>query len=430
MRIDKFNQRVILGYGLLTALTMIAGLVGNHYLNVKTEASWRREESLRLADQLLAGSKTLTSNVRAFAATGDVRYRDAFINEQTVVRSRDKAVEGLSRLNITDGEIALIDEAKRNSDQLISLEKRAFLAGESGELQLAITLVYGSEYLHALESIYGSIERFRQQLHERLEKEARQIDRNADMARWVVGILLVLNAAVVYSLLMLFYRRSVIAPILLLNEAVRRRLSGQESIQLRYLDDDSEIGDLARSLFDLCQLENRMSRQRQSKIHVAELSLGLMQIYEYEPLSNLLFSRLAALLDIRCALLHIWDEANDELRCVGGYGLSAVETGIRTPSGLGLAGECARQRKPMRFEDPPKDYLRIVSGTGSSESRELLIRPLMLGEQRLLGVMELAAMRVFKPEDMEFLEDIERVLVMRLANMVGQEAHTSSLPDN
>lgn len=417
MRIHQFNQWVIFGYALLTALTFVAGLWGNHYLIANSEGSIRREESLRLADQLLAGSKTLTSNVRAFAATGDARYRDAFIDEQTVSRSRDKAVESLSRLNITPRETALIDEAKRHSDQLITLEKRAFAAGEAGNLKLAIDLVYGPEYTQALDSIYGPIERFRQDLSVRLTQESQVLDRNADIARWVVGVLLSLNVVMVFSVLMLFYRRRVISPIVRLNEVVRRRLAGEHCARIEFVD-DTEIGDLARSLSELCQLENRMNRQRQGKIQVTELSLALMQARSHEELARVFLSRLAELLEVRCALLHVWSELSGELVCVGGYGLKTVEAGQRTPPGSGLAGECVRQRKPMRFEDMPTDYFRIISGTGSAQPRELLVRPLMMGERRFLGVVELGVLRSFGNEDMELLEDIERVLVMRLASMV------------
>lgn len=429
MRIHQFNQRVILGYALLTVLTFMAGLAGNHFLRVKDEGSFRREESLSMADQLLAGSKTLTINVRAFAATGDSRYRDAFIDEQTVTRSRDKAVEGLFRLHITTQELALIDEAKRNSDKLISLEQRAFAAGEAGDLKRAIQLVYGPDYLSALDSIYGPIERFRQALRDRLIQESRVLERNADVARWVVGVLLSLNVVMVSSLLMLFYRRSVISPIVRLNAEVRGRLAGGD-VRIDSIDDDTEIGDLARSLAELCALESRMNRQRQNKIQVAELSLALLQTQGHHKLSQVLFSRLSDLLEIRCALLHLWDQSNGELCCVGSYGLSTVELGRRIPSGSGLAGECARQRKPMCLEEVPADYFRIISGTGSALPRELMVRPLMMGGQ-LFGVMELAALRKFGSEDMELLEDIERVLVMRLAHMGSNgEADQMALMDD
>ena len=60
-----------------------------------------------MLDQLAAGSDRLTDAVRGYAATGDRRYFDAFQQELTVDRTRDKAQERLERLSLTEVELAL-----------------------------------------------------------------------------------------------------------------------------------------------------------------------------------------------------------------------------------------------------------------------------------------------------------------------------------
>lgn len=240
MRIATINRLVIQGYVILTLLTLAAILTGDHYLRLKDLAGQRREASLRLADQLLAGSKTLTNNVRAFAATGESRYRAAFREEMTVKRSRDKAVEGLRELEISNDESDLIEEAKAQSDQLIHLEERAFAAGEAGQLRLATELVYGPAYQQALDSIYGPIERFCERLRTRLARTVEQAEYRAWLAGWAARFMVGANMASVLAVFMLFYQRRVVRPLMTLEAALKRQLSGAEANLRAILDGMSE----------------------------------------------------------------------------------------------------------------------------------------------------------------------------------------------
>ena len=416
MRIRKVNQLVIASYALLTLLMLAMIAAGDHYIQVRDDTGHRRETSMHLADQLLAGSKSLTNSVRAFAATGDLRYRDAFIEEQTVTRTRDKAVAELRQVGITNDELDLIERAKANSDQLISLEKRAFAAGEAGDLKLAVELVYGSAYQSALASIYGPIEEFRAELRNRLARESAAAQRQVVFSRWLARGLILADVVLVVALLVLFYRRRVIQPLLDLDEQVKRQLSGGGDGIIGHQANTTEIGDLARSLADFCRLEKRVSQQRQNKRQATELSLALQQTHDPDELTRSLFTRLAGLLDVRCGLLHLVDGDDGSLSCVGGYGLAADDRGRRTAPGEGLAGQCALDRKPLRVERPPAGYLQIHSATGAAAPAALLIRPLLLNEH-LFGVLELAAFRPFDDADLELLEDLERVVVMNLANL-------------
>lgn len=425
MRIVTLNRLVIQGYAALTLLTLAAIWAGENYLRLKDIASQRREASLQFADQLLAGSKILTNNVRAYAATGDPRYRAAFMTEMTVNRSRDKAVEGLHELDITNEENDLIEEAKAQSDQLIHLEERAFAAGEAGNLRVATELVYGPAYLAALDSIYGPIDQFREQLRARLAQAVELAHRRAQWAGWLARGLVVANMATVLGVFMLFYRRRVIQPLLALDACLLGQLSGQgDNPAIRYPDGDDEIGDLGRSLKAFVQMEERIMLQRQHKRQATELALALQQCQDINGLTQAYLSCLAEMLAMRHGLLHVINESGARLIMAGGYGVEMGDWGRETPLGEGLAGTCARERKPLRFDDPPRDYVRIVSGTGVVAPQVLLIRPLLLNE-RLVGVVEVAGFHHLDAEDMELLEDLERILILNLVNLQNQERRRS-----
>src|SRR5262249_1868537 len=93
--------------------------------------------------QLAAGSDRLTAAVRAYAATGERRHYDAFQRELNVDRNRDVAVEGLRQIGLDAQELALINRAKQNSDDLVHLENEAFAAIAANDVPRAIKIVYG-----------------------------------------------------------------------------------------------------------------------------------------------------------------------------------------------------------------------------------------------------------------------------------------------
>ena len=428
MRIVKVNQLVIAGHAGLSILILASMLLSDYYVGIMDETARRREDSLHLADQLLAGSKSLTTSVRAFAATGDIKYQQAFLQEQNVTRTRDLAVSGLQSIGIRNEELDLITLAKSHSDQLISLEKRAFAAGEEGNLNLAVDLVYGQAYQDALASIYQPIELFRETLRNRLSRENEIAQQQVDLIRWVSHALVMLNILVIAMLLIGFYRRRVVKPLMDLNEQLKQELSGHLQTGVGYQNDPSEVGDLARSFAEFIRLEKRVYRQRQIKRQAGEFSLALQQTHDLDQFTNTLFSRLADFLDIRCGLLHCVDQSRNCLTCAGGYGMGPKYKGQQTRFGEGLAGQCALSKLPLQYDKPPEDYLRIRSATGSATPEALLIRPLLLNN-RLYGVLELAAFRHFDQEDMELLEDLEQLVVMNLANMDYQrrELHDTDL---
>lgn len=419
MRIVKVNQLVIAGHVGLSMLVLASMLLSDYHVRIMNETARRREDSLLLADQLLTGSKNLTANVRAFAATGDRKYEQAFLQEQNITRSRDLAVSGLQAIGIRNEELDLISLAKAHSDQLIHLEKRAFSAGEAGKLDLAVDLVYGQAYQDALTSIYEPIEQFQKTLRARLTRENERAQHQVERIRWISHSLVLVNILVITLVLIGFYRRRVVKPLLDLNEQVLRELAGKSEAGIGYQQDSTEIGDLARSFAEFIHLEKKVYRQRQSKRQASELSLALQQTHDLGQLSKTLFSRLADFLDIRCGLLHCVDETRECLICVGGYGMEPKDERRQTRFGEGLAGQCAQSKLALQFDQPPGEYLRIRSATGSASPQTLLIRPLLLNDQ-LYGVLELAAFRRLNQEDLELLEDLERVIVMNLANLDHQ----------
>lgn len=73
--------------------------------------------------------------------------------------------------------------------------------------------------------------------------------------------------------------------------------------------------------------------------------------------------------------------------------------------GDGLIGQCALEGNRIEVTGAPGDYVEITSGLGKTEPVSLILIPIKF-ESEVLGVLELAGLRLFNDEDIELLESV------------------------
>lgn len=82
--------------------------------------------------------------------------------------------------------------------------------------------------------------------------------------------------------------------------------------------------------------------------------------------------------------------------------------------GEGQVGICALEKQKIYITDLPDDYIKVTSGLGASNPKNLLIIP-MLFDDTLQGVIELAALETFREYDIQFVEKIAEVLASSIS---------------
>ena len=128
MRIKSSSTLITSVVLLLTACNVAATIYAYNLVEHRRTVSENLLKAINAANDFLTGSDTLTTAIRGYAATGNVRYRDDFKRELAVTRSRERALEELQQVGLTTSEMELFQEAKNNSDALVHIEDEAAAA--------------------------------------------------------------------------------------------------------------------------------------------------------------------------------------------------------------------------------------------------------------------------------------------------------------
>jgi PAS domain S-box-containing protein len=413
MRIQRTSQIITIAIIALSAIAIVCALVSRHYRIVQEQAYEARRKMFNFTEQLAGGSDKLTAAVRAYAATGDRRFYEAFQKELNVDRNRDVAVEGLQQLGLTLDEQELLTRAKRNSDGLVHLENEAFAAVASNDVPRAIQIVYGPEYQTAKASIMDPIAECRRALEQRLTSHAIQLSGQAETLALVALSALILNAAAMLAALLMFYRRRVINPLAHLNLNLRDLVARKPGARIGYQDENSELGEVARSMESYRVTVDEAERQRWVKTSVAEIADALQGAERPDEFGQRLLSKLVPLAGGGCGAFHLFHEADRRFYFTSGYSLErpAMNQGFR--AGEGVAGQAALERKVIVLTDLPANYIRIASGLGDAPPRVLAALPITI-QDRVLAVVEIASFSPLTDEERALLEEASGMVALKL----------------
>jgi signal transduction histidine kinase/CheY-like chemotaxis protein len=414
MRIQRTSRIITLSVVLLSLLTIACALVSLRYRTLQERNYATRRLATNMMTQLAGGSDRLTNAVRAYAVTGDRRYYDDFVRELKVDRTRDRAVEQLRQLELDPRERALLTRAKQNSDQLVSLEDRAFEAVQKGDNATAIGLVYGDEYRTAKASIMQPIAECRDLLDTRLTDQAEQLAGRSRIAGYLGMAAITANAAAVVGALLLFYGNRVVNPLAGLNHSLRDLLAHKSGVQIAHQDEDTEVGEVARSLESYRRAADEVETQRWIKGHVAETSALIQKTETPQQFAQTVLSKLVPLVAGGCGAFYLLDQPAGRFRFIGGCGYQQRPgVSLSYAPGEGIVGQCAAEGKAITVRDLPDGYITIASGVGEASPRVLVATPIVsLGQ--VLAVVEVASFTEPTPLHAALMNEIMPAVALNL----------------
>jgi signal transduction histidine kinase/DNA-binding response OmpR family regulator len=413
MHIQRTSQLITLVIIAMSVLAIACALVARSYRIVQEQSYEDRRKMFNFTEQLAGGSDRLTSAVRAYAATGERRYYEAFERELNVDRNRDIAVEGLRQLGLIPSELQLIEKAKRNSDNLVHLENEAFAAVSSNDVRRAIQIVYGHDYETAKAAIMGPIAECRRVLEQRLTARATDLASRAHLLSNIAISLLILNTATIVGALLLFYRRRVVNPLACLSSNLRDLIARKAGVRICYQQDSSEIGELSRSMESYRVNVDEAERQRWVKTSVAEIAEALQGTEQPEEFGKRLLSTLVPLVGGGYGAFYLLGESDELYHFSAGYGCEAHARNPGFAPGEGLAGQSVLERKVLVLTDIPANYIQVRSGLGASPARVLAIVPLQTHD-RVLAVLEVASFSTLTEQQRALLDEASGVVALKL----------------
>ena len=172
-----------------------------------------------------------------------------------------------------------------------------------------------------------------------------------------------------------------------------------------------------RELLNLAGIYDKALRQQEEQTEVLEKQVWLRSVQRLlaervvgqatpQLVGRAMLDCLAQYLDAAVGALYVRDKRQGTLRRIATYGFSR-ESEQASARDLGeadtLIGEAALSRRIVVLHEVPENYIQVVSATGKSAPKNLIIAP-VASEGEVNGVVELGFIRPLAPRDQEFIE--------------------------
>lgn len=182
-----------------------------------------------------------------------------------------------------------------------------------------------------------------------------------------------------------------------------------ERIHVRTEDEVGDLGRETNKLLDKVQEQNRVKDQ------LTSIATLLQNPTNLEGLSRLFLNELAILLEVPYSVLYYWKD-NRLLRLAAYAADGEKEHSIGKVSlapGEGLVGQSAVEKRILRMNDLPQNYIRISSGLGHASATSLTVVPVIF-EGRTIAVIELASLKPLLENELEQLHELVEIFSVSL----------------
>ncbi len=270
----KITSILKLTAGILITLFLFTGFnlfsLNNSMENLE-QAGKVEKESISLSNELQGASDYLTNEVRAYVQFGDSVHLDNYWKEVNETKTRDRVVTRLQELNVPDELLNLVELAKNNSNDLISLEEKAMKAVEEDDLNRARGYVFGADYQVGKEKIEKPITEFEEKLNswaaDRANAAKQKVEFNLLMLNIASALVLL---AMIITFIILFWK---IKPLKTLNSYAVDIANGNLLMETLEGKSKDEVGELTTSFNQMViRLKSLLSSVHQASENVASSS--------------------------------------------------------------------------------------------------------------------------------------------------------------
>ncbi len=227
---------------------LVAFFITTTLLNDKILAKKDEQHTLNTyAQDFVNASDLLTDNVRAYAASQNTVYYDAYTKEVQVDKNRETSLAAIQEIGITDAEQQLLLEMSQLSNDLVPLEENAMKEVRMGHKDKAIQYVFGKDYSSTLVKIRELQNQFMLQLQTRTQNE---VDHLETISYVLQIISLLFSVIVIISQIcsIMVTRHRIIQPILTIQKEMMEFSKGNLSTHSDLKADSTELGMLVAAI--------------------------------------------------------------------------------------------------------------------------------------------------------------------------------------
>ncbi len=270
--------------------------------NTLTIFGYRDENTFNNAiNQYRIASKTLTSSAQVYAVKADNQYYDTYMKELNDDKNREKALDQLRKINLTEDELSALEEISSMSDSVLSIEKKSLESVKKGDLISAQEAVFSDGYESTISETNKKIEELKEQVQDRLKAEHVRLKLQMYIAQLIFIISFGYVAVQLYRTLKFSYK-DFLQPIKKVSEQMKYVASGDFTHDIDIKEDGTEVGTMVKSI-------NFMKTNLQEMI--AEVANVLAQMGEGDYRIEISRQYIGEFTQIKTSLIQISDKMKE-----------------------------------------------------------------------------------------------------------------------
>jgi CheY-like chemotaxis protein/HAMP domain-containing protein len=180
------------------------------------------------------------------------------------------------------------------------------------------------------------------------------------------------------------------------------------SIQVETRGEVAELKDNINTMIDNLRVTTERNKEQDwLKTNFAKFTRMLQGQRDLYTVGQMLLSELAPLVDAQQGTVFQMTSVDDEeptLRRIAGYA-NDPDLPDEFQVGIGLVGQCAREKQRILLSDVPLEYTPVQSSLGASQPTSVVVLPVLF-EGQTKAVIELASLHTFTDAHLNFLEQL------------------------
>jgi methyl-accepting chemotaxis protein len=240
--------KILSGVCVLGIILVFAALLWNRSASNQFDVvTAERDELVANAELFQDTSAYLTKQARFYAATSDTTYYDNYWKEVDTDQNREKAVQAMRSIGLTTQEESMISSISSKSNELVTYEDQAMTLAERGRNLEAVQILFSGTYAQGADQIQSTASQVIDSVRERKQGELDTLNKIIDYSYYGVFVCLLLMAVIQITIIYYVLRR-ILAPVMAVKATMADLAQGKLDTTLRVAEDQSEIGQLARSV--------------------------------------------------------------------------------------------------------------------------------------------------------------------------------------